>query len=155
MQVCLFPANKGLEAAHSAETYFSIEFNRPAAQADLILASTLKDVFRNFVMILGIAWEADAVHVQIHNPSKEPLPTTVPSQGYPIKLLARGKEAFFTAKMGFNLFGMLRSPMILLMLFAGAMMFGLPKLTVCSIRFIGPVSGDREQRADLPGVHRV
>jgi hypothetical protein len=51
---------------------------------------------------------------------------------HPIILTAI-RDDYYTPLGGFNLFGLLKSPMILMMLFSGIMMFALPKLTVSEV----------------------
>lgn len=49
---------------------------------------------------------------------------------YPIKLSARQKFDYFVPRESFNIMGMLKSPMILMMIFAGGMVLGMPYLMV-------------------------
>ncbi|KAL1409518.1 hypothetical protein Q8F55_003501 [Vanrija albida] len=80
-------------------------------------------------IIVTIPEEGD-VHVQKFDPSKLPLATSaVPSLPYPLELAAFGTEQYYTAPPGMNIMGMLKSPMILLMLASLGMAFALPKIT--------------------------
>ncbi|KAJ4494349.1 hypothetical protein C8R41DRAFT_919316 [Lentinula lateritia] len=47
---------------------------------------------------------------------------------YPIKLSARQRFNYFVPRDSFNIMGMLKSPMILMMVFAGALVLGMPYL---------------------------
>lgn len=58
---------------------------------------------------------------------------------YPISLIPRQKHVYFVPRETFNLLGMLSNPMMLMMIAAGGMMFGLPYLTV-SLTFLSPDS---------------
>ncbi|WWC60094.1 uncharacterized protein I303_102658 [Kwoniella dejecticola CBS 10117] len=69
------------------------------------------------------------IHVQPFYPAKIPLPTTSTSLPHPLILVPLAKEDYFTSKGGMNLGGMLKSPMVLMMLFSAVMLFALPKLT--------------------------
>lgn len=44
-----------------------------------------------------------------------------------------GQEDYYTKRGGANVLGMLKSPVVLMMLASGAMMFALPKIMVCSL----------------------
>lgn len=72
----------------------------------------------------------EIVHVQPWLPTKLPNdPYTSPSLPYPFILYGREDE-YFTAAPGVNILGMLKSPMVLMMLFSGVMMYAMPKLQV-------------------------
>ncbi len=47
-----------------------------------------------------------------------------------MRLTPKALEEFYTDARGLNIFGMLKSPMVLMMLFSGIMMFAVPKLMV-------------------------
>jgi hypothetical protein len=49
---------------------------------------------------------------------------------YPVLLVARRKNDYFMPPPSFNALGMLQSPMVLMMIFGGVMMFAMPKLMV-------------------------
>ncbi|RXK41400.1 hypothetical protein M231_01305 [Tremella mesenterica] len=72
--------------------------------------------------------QSPSVHVQTYQPARLPTPTSIPSLPYPIEIRAMGKENYFIPVGGVNVFGMLKSPMILMMLFSAGMMFVMPKL---------------------------
>ncbi|KAF9068040.1 hypothetical protein BDP27DRAFT_1422278 [Rhodocollybia butyracea] len=55
---------------------------------------------------------------------------------YPLKLSARQKFDYFVPRESFNIMGMLKSPMILMMIFAGGMVLGMPYL----MKNMGPES---------------
>ncbi|KAA1468666.1 hypothetical protein DENSPDRAFT_834061 [Dentipellis sp. KUC8613] len=58
-------------------------------------------------------------------------PLNPPSQvkmPHPIKLIPRLRNSYFIPKQSFNLVGMFQNPMMLMMVFAGAMMLGTPYL---------------------------
>ncbi|WWC87669.1 uncharacterized protein L201_002560 [Kwoniella dendrophila CBS 6074] len=71
------------------------------------------------------------IHVQPFFPSKLPLTTSLSSIPFNPFLLIQplAKEDYFTPKSGLNLGGLLKSPMVLMMLFSAIMLFALPKLT--------------------------
>ncbi|ODN80751.1 hypothetical protein L202_02907 [Cryptococcus amylolentus CBS 6039] len=69
-----------------------------------------------------------SLHIQSANPARQALPPSSPSLTYPIVLEALGKESYFVPKGGMNILGMLKNPMVLMMLFSGVMMYGMPKL---------------------------
>ncbi|OCF42370.1 hypothetical protein I317_03745 [Kwoniella heveanensis CBS 569] len=70
-----------------------------------------------------------SIHVQTYNPTRKALPPTTASLAHPLILSAVGKEDYFMPKGGMNILGMLKNPMVLMMLFSGIMMYALPKLT--------------------------
>lgn len=72
----------------------------------------------------------ESTHVQPFQPGREPLPTNTPSLPYPLELTLLGKEDYFTQPAGMNIFGMLRNPMVLMMLASGLLMWGMPKMLV-------------------------
>lgn len=72
----------------------------------------------------------DQLHVQILNPARQPLPVSSVSLPYPLVLEPVAKENYFIPKSGLNMLGLLKSPMVLMMLFSGIMMWGMPKLLV-------------------------
>lgn len=72
----------------------------------------------------------DQMHVQILNPARQPLPISSVSLPYPLVLEPVAKENYFIPKNGMNMLGLLKSPMVLMMLFSGIMMWGMPKLLV-------------------------
>lgn len=71
-----------------------------------------------------------APHVQAFYPNRAPLNTSTPSLSYPVQLMASSAENYYTAAPGMNMLQMLKSPMVLLMLFSSGMAIALPKLTV-------------------------
>lgn len=79
---------------------------------------------------LTVTVSADSTHVQPFQPGREPLPSNTQSLPYPLELTLLGKEDYFTQPAGMNIFGMLRSPMVLMMLVSGLLMWGMPKLLV-------------------------
>ncbi|AFR98973.1 hypothetical protein C343_06961 [Cryptococcus neoformans C23] len=70
----------------------------------------------------------DQLHVQILNPARQPLPVSSVSLPYLLVLEPVAKENYFIPKSGLNMLGLLKSPMVLMMLFSGIMMWGMPKL---------------------------
>ena len=60
-------------------------------------------------------------------PLTPPAPVALP---YPITLSPTAKLDYFTQQQAFNLVGMFNSPMMLMMLFAGVMVFATPYLMV-------------------------
>ncbi|WVN90455.1 uncharacterized protein L203_105691 [Cryptococcus depauperatus CBS 7841] len=68
------------------------------------------------------------VHVQLFNLARQSLPLSSSSLPYPLVLEPLARENYYTPKGGMNMLGLLRSPMVLMMLFTGLMMFALPKL---------------------------
>nr|XP_019050161.1 hypothetical protein I302_00583 [Kwoniella bestiolae CBS 10118]OCF29091.1 hypothetical protein I302_00583 [Kwoniella bestiolae CBS 10118] len=70
-----------------------------------------------------------SIHIQPHYPAKAPLPTTSTTLSHPLVISPLGREDYFTPKGGMNILGMLKSPMVLMMLFSAVMLFALPKLT--------------------------
>ena len=87
-------------------------------------------------------------HVQIHHPSRLPLPTSSPSLPYPIALHALGKEDYYTSKTGVNILAMLKSPMVLMMLASGVMMFVLPKI-------MASVEADPEMKKEMAEARKM
>ncbi|WVQ73836.1 hypothetical protein IAR50_003417 [Cryptococcus sp. DSM 104548] len=69
-----------------------------------------------------------SLHIQSAHPSRQALPSSSPSMAYPIILEVLAKESYFVPKGGMNILGMLKSPMVLMMLFSGVMMYAMPKL---------------------------
>ncbi|KAK4684565.1 ER membrane protein complex subunit 7, partial [Tremellales sp. Uapishka_1] len=64
-----------------------------------------------------------------HHPARLPSPTDqLASLPYPLKLSAFQKDDYFTQANGMNILGMLKNPMVLMMLFSGVLMWGMPKL---------------------------
>jgi hypothetical protein len=57
-----------------------------------------------------------------------------------MRLTPKALEEFYTDARGLNIFGMLKSPMVLMMLFSGIMMFAVPKLMVSARPFPWPIS---------------
>ena len=47
---------------------------------------------------------------------------------YPLVLYPHAKYEYFTKRKGFNIFGLLKSPMVLMMLFGGGLTFLMPKM---------------------------
>jgi hypothetical protein len=60
-----------------------------------------------------------------------PFTAAVPNVGYPIVLSARGRNAYFVEPEAFNPLTMFQSPMMLMMLVTGVMLFATPYLMVC------------------------
>ncbi|WOO79522.1 ER membrane protein complex subunit 7 [Vanrija pseudolonga] len=80
-------------------------------------------------VIVTVPEEGD-VHVQKFDAAALPLAVSaIPSLPYPLQLAAVGKDEYYTAPPGMNIMGMLKSPMILLMLASLGMAFALPKIT--------------------------
>lgn len=72
----------------------------------------------------------EIVHVQLWHPTKLPNdPYTSPSLPYPFILYGRVDD-YFTPAPGVNVLGLFKSPMVLMMLFSGVMMYAMPKLQV-------------------------
>ncbi|GFZ42763.1 hypothetical protein JCM24511_00481 [Saitozyma sp. JCM 24511] len=71
---------------------------------------------------------ASSLHVQAHFPSRQALPPSSPSLPYPIQLHAIVREDYYHTAVGMNILGMLKNPMVLMMLFSAGMMYFLPKL---------------------------
>lgn len=73
----------------------------------------------------------ETVHVQPWQPAKLPLdPYNSPSLPYPFILYGRQDDYFMPAP-GMNVLALLKSPMVLMMLFSGVMMYLMPKMQVC------------------------
>lgn len=70
------------------------------------------------------------IHLQPYHPARLPLPTQTPSLPYPIEWAALAKVEYYEPVAGVNVLGMLKSPMVLMMLFTGIMALGMPKLLV-------------------------
>jgi hypothetical protein len=85
-------------------------------------------------LLITIAPDANP-HVQLFQPGKSPLATSSPSLRYPIILYPLGKEDYYTVKGGINILGLFKSPIVLMMLFSGGMMYALPKLMVRTSAF--------------------
>jgi hypothetical protein len=72
----------------------------------------------------------ETIHVQPWHPTKLPNdPLKSPSLPYPFTLYGRQDDYFIPAP-GMNIIGMFKSPMVLMMLFSGVMMYAMPKLQV-------------------------
>jgi len=73
---------------------------------------------------------SEIVHIQPWHPTKLPNdPLKSPSLPYPFVLYGRQDDYFIPAP-GMNLMGLFKSPMVLMMLFSGVMMYAMPKLQV-------------------------
>jgi hypothetical protein len=73
---------------------------------------------------------SEIVHIQPWHPTKLPNdPTSSPSLPYPFVLYGRPDEYFIPAP-GMNVIGLFKSPMVLMMMFSGVMMYAMPKLQV-------------------------
>ncbi|KAK6907131.1 hypothetical protein I203_101121 [Kwoniella mangroviensis CBS 8507] len=70
-----------------------------------------------------------SIHIQPFYPAKAPLPISSTSLAHPLMITPLAREDYFTPKGGMNILGMLKSPMVLMMLFSAVMLFALPKLT--------------------------
>lgn len=57
---------------------------------------------------------------------------------YPIHLSATQKLNFYTAREGFNLVGMFKNPMMLMMLVGGVLVFSMPYIMVCFVSYLMP-----------------
>ncbi|WRT65500.1 uncharacterized protein IL334_002443 [Kwoniella shivajii] len=72
-----------------------------------------------------------SIHVQPYYPAKSSLPLSSTSLSHPLTLVPLAKEDYFVPSGGggMMILGMLKSPMVLMMLFSAIMLFALPKLT--------------------------
>ena len=68
-------------------------------------------------------------HVQHYHEDRLALPTSSPSLPYPLEIAAVATYEYYTPPPGMNVVQMFKSPMVLMMLFSGAMALVLPKLT--------------------------
>ncbi|WVQ94494.1 hypothetical protein IAU59_001573 [Kwoniella sp. CBS 9459] len=97
-----------------------------------------------------------SIHVQVYNPTKNPLPPTVASMSHPLVLSPIAKEDYFTSKGGMNIVGLLKNPMVLMMLFSGIMMYALPKLTASMADMDPEMAKDMaETRKKMQGVQNM
>ncbi|WVF66886.1 hypothetical protein IAT40_001629 [Kwoniella sp. CBS 6097] len=97
-----------------------------------------------------------SIHVQAYNPTRNALPPTSASMAHPLVLSAVGKEDYFTPKGGMNIVGMLKNPMVLMMLFSGIMMYALPKLTASMADMDPEMAKDMaETRKKMQGVQSM
>jgi hypothetical protein len=72
----------------------------------------------------------ETIHIQPYHPTKLPHdPLKSPSLPYPFILYGRLDDYFIPAP-GMNMLGLFKSPMVLMMLFSGVMMYAMPKLQV-------------------------
>ncbi|WVQ79159.1 hypothetical protein IAT38_001255 [Cryptococcus sp. DSM 104549] len=69
-----------------------------------------------------------SIHVQASFPSRQPLPVSSPSLPNPLVVQPLAKEDYFIPKGGMNVMGLLKNPMVLMMVFSGVMLYGLPKI---------------------------
>jgi hypothetical protein len=73
---------------------------------------------------------SEIVHIQPWHPTKLPNdPSKSPSLPNPFVLYGRQDDYFIPAP-GMNVMGLFKSPMVLMMLFSGVMMYAMPKLQV-------------------------
>ncbi|CAD6564917.1 MAG: hypothetical protein TREMPRED_000397 [Tremellales sp. Tagirdzhanova-0007] len=77
------------------------------------------------------------IHIQSYHPARRALPTSIASLPHPIQLRAAQKEDYFISPPGMNLLGMVKNPMVLMMLFSAVMMFAMPKI-MASINNMDP-----------------
>lgn len=105
---------------------------------------TLADGFAWFVqlqLLIAVPENGSEPFVSRHNPLKLPpftlstLPSADKSLPYPLDISPLGKEEFFEVNKGFEVGSMLKNPMILMMIFSGVIMLGLPYLTVSFTTF--------------------
>jgi hypothetical protein len=68
-----------------------------------------------------------SIHAQPYIAHKLPQPTTSPSIPLPVTLVP-SKDEYYTTAQGVNILGMLKSPMVIMMLFSGVMLYAMPKL---------------------------
>ncbi|KAK8861378.1 hypothetical protein IAR55_002197 [Kwoniella newhampshirensis] len=96
------------------------------------------------------------IHIQLFNPSREPLPPSTSSLPHPIEISPLGKEDYFMPKGGMNVLGMLKSPMVLMMLFSAVMMWGMPKM-MASMADLDPETAKEmaETRKKMAGVQNM
>ncbi|EJT47381.1 hypothetical protein A1Q1_03852 [Trichosporon asahii var. asahii CBS 2479] len=69
------------------------------------------------------------VHVQTYYPNRQALPTTSGSLAYPLQVTATQKEQYYTSAPSMQILGMLKSPMVLLMIGTTVMAVLLPRIT--------------------------
>lgn len=92
-------------------------------------------------LLIAVPESGSQPFVSRHNPLKLPpftlstLPLADKSLPYPLEISPLGKEEFFEVNKGFEVGGMLKNPMILMMIFSGVIMLGLPYLTVSFTTF--------------------
>lgn len=71
------------------------------------------------------------VFVRAYIPGMPLVPAPSVSIPYPIILSARSRNSYFVEREGFNPLDMLKSPMMLMMLVTGGLLFATPYLMVC------------------------
>ncbi|KAJ3933613.1 MAG: hypothetical protein NXY57DRAFT_1047768 [Lentinula lateritia] len=76
----------------------------------------------------SISFEEPVVEVRPYVLGTPMSPASTILLPYPIKLSARQRFNYFVPRESFNIMGMLKSPMILMMVFAGALVLGMPYL---------------------------
>lgn len=81
-------------------------------------------------LLITIPAGDDATHVQAFIPGKQALPTSTASLDFPLKVSATYEQMYYVPPAGMNILQMLKSPMVLMMLFSGVMAFAVPKMTV-------------------------
>ncbi|KAL7419668.1 hypothetical protein Q5752_005582 [Cryptotrichosporon argae] len=81
------------------------------------------------VTILPSSSSEDAQpHVQLHHPARHPYPLDAPSLPYPLVVRAGAVDDYYMPAPGLNVLGLLKSPMVLLMLGSAVMMYFMPKM---------------------------
>ncbi|TFY66191.1 hypothetical protein EVG20_g4902 [Dentipellis fragilis] len=82
-----------------------------------------------FKLRIDVPSEAELVpEVRPYVPGTPMNPASKVKMPHPIKLIPRLRNNYFVPKQSFNLVGMFQNPMMLMMVFAGAMMLGTPYL---------------------------
>lgn len=71
------------------------------------------------------------MHAQYLQPGRLALPTsTTPSLAYPLQLVPSLRLEFFTEPRSLDVLGMLKNPMVLMMIVSAGLMFVMPKMMV-------------------------
>lgn len=79
--------------------------------------------------------EKATIHVQSYYPNRQALPTTSGSLAYPLQIQAQQKEEYFTSAPTMQILGLLKSPMVLLMIGTTCLAVLMPRIQVSSELF--------------------
>ena len=90
----------------------------------------LKNSPRVFFHQVFLTVTSPSIHCQLYHPARLPLSTSLPSLPHPLILTSTSKEEYYHQPMGMNILGLLKSPMVLMMIFSAVMLIGMPKLMV-------------------------
>lgn len=111
-------------------------YPHPESMSKCIIEVNKRELIRQYLLNLAPSTSPETPnilepHLQLVLPGKSPLPSSSGSSlPHPLQISPLGQEDYYTARSGVDVLGMLKSPLVLMMLFSGVMMFALPKLMV-------------------------